>query len=144
MERDLEGAQIERVGEGIKVTFKSGFLFDEDSATLRAEAQENLKKTAKILQKYEDTEILIEGHTDSTGLEEYNQALSERQANSVSNYLAGLGIKKFRLTTVGYGERQPVAANDTPAGRQANRRGEVASWANEILKQVARKQAQRG
>lgn len=144
MERDLEGAKIERIGEGIKVTFESGILFDVDSATLRPEAQENLKKLARILQKYEDTEILIEGHTDSTGPEEYNQTLSERRANSVNNYLIGLGVQKIRLNPVGYGELQPVASNETPEGRQANRRVEVAIWANDELKASAQKQAEGG
>jgi outer membrane protein OmpA-like peptidoglycan-associated protein len=144
MERDLEGATIERIGEGIKVTFASGILFDVDSAALRPEAQENLKKLATILQKYEDTEILIEGHTDSTGPEEYNQSLSERRANSVNNYLIGLGVEGVRLTTVGYGEMQPVASNETQEGRQANRRVEVAIWANEKLKEAARSQAEGG
>jgi outer membrane protein OmpA-like peptidoglycan-associated protein len=144
MERDLEGAKIERVGEGIKVTFESGILFDVDSAALRPEAQENLKKLATILQKYENTEILIEGHTDSTGPEEYNQSLSERRADSVSNYLIGLGVTKIRLTTVGYGEMQPIDSNETLEGRQANRRVEVAIWANENLKEAARSQAEGG
>ncbi len=144
MERDLEGAKIERVGEGIKVTFASGILFDVDSSNLRPEAQENLHKLARILQKYEDTRILIEGHTDATGSEEYNQELSERRANSVNNYLIGLGVQVNRLTTVGYGEMQPVSSNETPEGRQANRRVEVAIWANEELKDAARRQAESG
>jgi len=144
MERDLEGAKIERIGEGIKVTFESGILFDVDSAALRPAAQENLKKLATILQKYEDTDILIEGHTDSTGPEDYNQQLSERRANSVSNYLMGLGVTKIRLTTVGYGEMQPIDSNETPDGRQANRRVEVAIWANDELKSAAQRQAEGG
>jgi outer membrane protein OmpA-like peptidoglycan-associated protein len=144
MEQDLEGASIERVGEGIKVTFDSGILFDFDSASLRPEAQENLTNLAEILQKYDNTEILIEGHTDATGAEEYNQGLSERRANSVNGFLAGLGVQTIRMTTVGYGETQPVAANDTPAGQQANRRVEVAIWADEELKESARQQAGQG
>ncbi len=144
MERDLEGAKIERIGEGIKVTFDSGILFDVDSASLRPEARENLENLAKILNKYDDTEILIEGHTDSTGPEDYNQGLSERRGSSVSSYLAGLGVRKVRLSTAGYGEMQPIALNDTPEGRQANRRVEVAIWANDKLKETAQKQAQGG
>jgi outer membrane protein OmpA-like peptidoglycan-associated protein len=144
MERDLEGAQIERVGEGIKVTFESGILFDVDSSMLRPEAQENLRKLARILQKYEDTEILIEGHTDATGAEEYNQELSERRAGSVNNFLIGLGVQKIRLTMVGYGEMQPIDSNETPEGRQANRRVEVAIWANDELKETAQRQAEGG
>lgn len=144
MEQDLEGAKIERVGEGIKVTFDSGILFDFDSADLRPEAQENLKNLAEILQKYEDTEILIEGHTDATGAEDYNQGLSERRAGSVNSFLAGLGVANVRLTPVGYGETQPVASNETPDGQQANRRVEVAIWANDKLKAAARREAQKG
>jgi outer membrane protein OmpA-like peptidoglycan-associated protein len=144
MEKDLEGATIERVGEGIKVTFASGILFDFDSANLRPEAKENLQKLADILQKYSDTEILIEGHTDATGSEEYNQGLSERRASSVSSYLAGFGVQRVRMTDVGYGEMQPLASNETPEGQQANRRVEVAIWANDKLKEAAKKEAQRG
>jgi outer membrane protein OmpA-like peptidoglycan-associated protein len=144
MEDDIEGATIERVGEGIKVTFDSGILFDFDSASLRPEAQENLNKLAAILQKYEDTEILIEGHTDATGSEEYNQGLSERRASSVSGFLSSLGVQQVRMTNVGYGETQPVASNETSEGQQANRRVEVAIWANEELKEQARKQAEQG
>lgn len=144
MERDLAGAKIERIGEGIKVTFDSGILFDVDSASLRPEARENLENLAEILNKYDDTEILIEGHTDSTGPEDYNQGLSERRGSSVSSYLAGLGVRKVRLSTAGYGEMQPIALNDTPDGRQANRRVEVAIWANDKLKETAQKQAQGG
>lgn len=144
MEQDLEGAKIERVGEGIKVTFESGILFDFDSSALRPEAKENLSKLADILQKYDDTEILIEGHTDATGSEDYNQSLSERRAGSVSGYLGSLGVKRIRMTTVGYGEMQPVASNETDEGQQANRRVEVAIWANEELKETARKEAQQG
>jgi outer membrane protein OmpA-like peptidoglycan-associated protein len=144
MERDLAGAKIERIGEGIKVTFDSGILFDVDSANLRPEARENLENLAKILNKYDDTEILIEGHTDSTGPQDYNQGLSERRGSSVSSYLASLGVQKVRLSTAGYGEMQPIALNDTPDGRQANRRVEVAIWANDKLKETAQKQAQGG
>jgi outer membrane protein OmpA-like peptidoglycan-associated protein len=144
MERDLEGAKIERIGEGIKVTFESGILFDFDSSALRPEARENLTKLATILQKYEDTEILVEGHTDATGSDDYNQSLSERRASSVSGFLGGLGVQKIRMTNVGYGETQPVATNDTDEGRQANRRVEVAIWANEELKESARREAQQG
>jgi outer membrane protein OmpA-like peptidoglycan-associated protein len=144
MERDLEGAKIERVGEGIKVTFDSGILFDFDSADLRPEAQENLQNLAKILQKYEDTEILIEGHTDATGSEDYNQGLSERRAGSVNSFLNSLSVQNVRMTPVGYGEMQPVASNETPEGQQANRRVEVAIWANDKLKAAARREAQRG
>lgn len=142
MERDLEGAKIERIGEGIKITFASGLLFDVDSYALRPEAEENLAELARILNKYDDTNILIEGHTDSTGPEEYNQTLSERRAQSVSHQLAGLNVASGRFNVIGYGETQPIASNDTSAGRQENRRVDLAIMANEDLKEAAQKQAE--
>jgi len=140
MERDLEGATITRVGEGIKITFDSGLLFDVNKADLRYEAQQNLTRLSVILNKYEDTNILIEGHTDSDGSEEYNQTLSERRATSVSAYLAMNSVASPRTTTIGYGETQPLADNSTSAGKQANRRVEVAIMANNKLKDTAEKQ----
>jgi outer membrane protein OmpA-like peptidoglycan-associated protein len=137
LEKDLEGAEIERVGEGIKVTFDSGILFDFDSSTLTAEASNNITEMAKILQKYEDTNILIEGHTDSRGEERYNQNLSESRAKAVANELSQHGIKNARVKQIGYGENQPVADNETEEGRQLNRRVEVAIFANEDLKKAA-------
>jgi outer membrane protein OmpA-like peptidoglycan-associated protein len=141
MERDLEGAKIERIGEGIKITFQSGLLFDVDKADLRPEARQNLEKLAGILNKYEDTNILIEGHTDSTGPEDYNMDLSRRRAESVSHHLATLNVATSRFSVIGYGEMQAVATNDTPDGRQLNRRVELAIMANEKLKKAAREQA---
>jgi outer membrane protein OmpA-like peptidoglycan-associated protein len=142
MEEDLADAKIERVGEGIKITFGSGLLFDVAKADLRPEAQTNLAKMATILNKYEDTNILIEGHTDSDGSDQYNQQLSEQRAASVASYLSMSSVSSARMTTQGYGESQPVMSNDTAAGKQANRRVEVAIWANEKLKKAAEKQAQ--
>ncbi len=137
MQGDLEGAKIERVGEGIKITFDSGILFDVNKATLRPAAKTNLDKMAVILGKYADTNILIEGHTDGTGSDEHNLELSRNRASSVSNYLAGLGVDPSRFTTMGYGESQPIATNDTSEGRQQNRRVELAIMANDKLKKAA-------
>jgi outer membrane protein OmpA-like peptidoglycan-associated protein len=137
MERDLEGAKIERVGEGIKITFDSGLLFDVDKATLRTASRTQLADMATILNKYEDTNILLEGHTDATGSEEYNLDLSQKRAQSVSNYLATNDVNPTRFTIMGYGEEQPIATNDTEDGRQLNRRVEVAIYANDKLKKVA-------
>ncbi len=137
MERDLEGARIERVGEGIKVTFDSGILFDVDKAALRPAAEMNLEKLANILNKYADTDVLIEGHTDDTGPDEYNLTLSQKRAQSVANYLAGLQVDATRFTIMGYGESQPIASNETSQGRQENRRVELAIMANEKLKKAA-------
>jgi outer membrane protein OmpA-like peptidoglycan-associated protein len=144
MQKDIEGAKIERVGEGIKITFDSGILFDVDKATLKPEAQANLTKMAEILKKYPDTNILIEGHTDATGSDEYNLRLSQSRSQSVANYLAGLAVDPARFSTMGYGESQPVATNDTPEGRQLNRRVELAIMANEKLKKAAEQQTSGG
>lgn len=137
MERDLEGAKVERIGEGIKITFDSGLLFDVDKAALKTKSKENLGELAVILNKYDDTEILLEGHTDATGSEEHNLELSRARAQSVANYLAEQQVKATRFTIMGYGESQPIASNDTPDGRAGNRRVEVAIYANDDLKKVA-------
>lgn len=141
MERDLEGAKIERVGEGIKITFDSGLLFDVDEATLKSRSRQELTNLAHILNKYEDTNILLEGHTDATGSDEHNLGLSQRRAQSVANYLGSVEVNPTRFTIMGYGEEQPVASNDTSEGRQLNRRVEVAIYANDKLKKVAEEQA---
>lgn len=141
MRRDLENAKIERIGEGIKITFDSGILFETNSSNLQSVARGNIESLVKILNKYPDTNIFVEGDTDSDGTEEYNQKLSERRAQAVANYLSGLGITGARITTVGLGESNPVASNDTAEGRQLNRRVEVAVFANDKLKKAAQAQA---
>jgi len=141
MQQDLEGVTVERVGEGIKLTFNSGILFDVDKADLRPAAQESLTKLAGILNKYDDTNILIEGHTDSDGTDEYNQTLSERRSSSVKSFLAQQNVMSGRMTTMGYGEAQPVADNASAGGKQANRRVEVAIMANEDLRKAAEAQS---
>lgn len=137
LDEDLEGATVERVGEGIRVTFDSGILFGFDSFALTPEAQQNIREMAETLKKYEDTNILIEGHTDDVGKESYNQRLSERRAKAVSDYARSLGVDGSRIQTRGYGEEQPVADNTTEAGRTENRRVEVAIFANDDLKERA-------
>ena len=141
IEQDLQGASVERVGEGIKITFNSGLLFDVNKATLRDVSKAELTKLAQILNKYPDTNILVEGHTDNTGSEEYNLELSRQRAQSVENYLASLNVDPTRFTIMGYGESQPVATNDTAEGRQQNRRVDLAIMANDKLKNQAEKQA---
>lgn len=137
MERDLEGARIERVGEGIKITFGGGILFDVDRSDLRTEAQANLIDLARILQKYDDTNVMVQGHTDATGADDYNMDLSVRRAASVATFLAVQNVSRDRLNAVGYGELKPVATNATAEGRQQNRRVEVAIWANDDLRKAA-------
>ncbi len=139
LEEKLEGAQVERVGEGIKVTLGSGILFATNSAELGTEGKANVQRLAEVLVKYPDTNVLIEGHTDSDGSEEYNQQLSERRAAAVAAYAKSLGVAAERLTTVGHGESMPVADNATAAGKQANRRVEIAIFASEKMVEAAQK-----
>lgn len=141
LDRELENAEVERVGEGIKVTFDSGLLFDFDSAALRDNAEENLSEFAESMEDFEDTNILIVGHTDSRGDEDYNQNLSERRSTSAADYLIQRGINDSRIMTTGKGESEPVASNETEEGRQQNRRVEVAIYANEEYREQAREQA---
>lgn len=139
LQADLEGATVQRVGEGILITFNEGLQFDSDSYKIRSESDQNLNKLTEVLQKYEDTEILIEGHTDNTGSEAYNQTLSEKRANAVKVYLSSKGVLSERLLQKGYGENQPLSDNDTAEGRQNNRRVEVAIYANDKMKKMAEK-----
>ena len=131
---DLEGATVERIGEGIKITFDSGLMFGFDSYQLSANTTGNLSNLASTLNKYEDTDILIEGHTDKKGTEEYNMKLSKQRSQSVASYLEQLNVKNSRITTQGYGELQPVSEID-----EQNRRVEVAIFANNKMKRAAEK-----
>ena len=131
----LPNAQVERVGEGIQITFDSGILFDVNQSTLRGAAQQNLTDLAASLEEYEGTDVLVVGHTDSTGEASYNQGLSERRADAARTYLMGAGLDPDRITAMGMGEEEPVDTNDTDAGRQANRRVEVAIFASEEMQQ---------
>jgi outer membrane protein OmpA-like peptidoglycan-associated protein len=137
IQKDVKGAKVERVGEGIRITFDSGILFDVGSYTLKNEAKNNINELAKVLQKYDDTNILIEGHTDNTGGNEMNQKLSENRANAVGNYAKSLGVMGSRMSIQGYGENQPIGDNNTEAGRKANRRVEIAIMANKKLQKAA-------
>lgn len=137
----LPGAEVERVGEGIKVTLPENLVnFGFDSANLTADAKANLDKLAEILKNNPDTNINIYGHTDSKGSDEYNQSLSEKRAMSVRNYLSSRGIESSRMFTSGMGETEPKASNDTDAGRAQNRRVEFAITANEQMIEEAQNQ----
>jgi outer membrane protein OmpA-like peptidoglycan-associated protein len=131
----LPNARVERLGEGIAVTFDSGILFAVNSSVLQTAGQQNLRDLAASLDEYEGTEVLVVGHTDSTGEESYNQTLSERRADSARTYLLGAGLEAGRVRAVGRGELEPIASNDTDAGRQDNRRVEVAIFASEEMQQ---------
>ncbi len=141
LEDSIPGADIERVGEGILVTFESGILFVFDSTSIQPAGRQNLATLATNLEKYPDSNVLIVGHTDNVGADAYNMTLSERRAESAASYLRQQGVSSGRIKTEGRGELEPVAANDTEAGRQENRRVEVAIFANDQLKASARQQA---
>ncbi|MGH7444972.1 MAG: OmpA family protein [Longimicrobiales bacterium] len=128
---DLENAKVEQVGEGLLVTFDSGLLFDYDSDAVKGAAADNLTSLANSLQTYPESEVLIVGHTDARGTDSYNMDLSDRRAASARAYLTSQGIDPSRIRTTGRGEVEPVATNDTDAGRQQNRRVEVAIFASE-------------
>lgn len=131
LEDELDNAEVERIGEGIRVTFDSGILFGFDSSELQANARENLGNLSQSLTQYPDTEVLIVGHTDSTGSDSYNMALSERRADSAANYLVQRGIARSRIQAEGRGETEPVASNEDEVGQQLNRRVEIAIFATE-------------
>jgi outer membrane protein OmpA-like peptidoglycan-associated protein len=133
IEKEVPGADVKRVGEGIVIEFKNDVLFAFDASSLRSDAKDNLDKLDVILTKYPDTNIEIHGHTDSKGTEKYNQSLSERRTSSVSRYLLDKGIVSQRVTTIGYGETEPKYSNETEDGRSRNRRVEFAITANEKM-----------
>jgi outer membrane protein OmpA-like peptidoglycan-associated protein len=139
LEQNIKGAKVERVGEGIQVTFDSGLLYDFDSDVVRAEAKTNLRELAASLEKYPGSDLLILGHTDQLGTAVYNQGLSERRANSAATYLISQGVSPNRIATRGLGETEPIASNETEAGRQANRRVEVSIFASKEARLAAAK-----
>ena len=139
LRRDLEGAKVERVGEGIKITFASGILFGSNSSSLTPEAAGNIDQLATTLKKYADTSVTVEGHTDSSGSDAINQPLSTRRAQAVANEITTQGVDASRITSTGYGATQPVGDNTTATGKSANRRVEVAIFANEKMQKAAKK-----
>lgn len=144
LEDELEGATVERVGEGIQVTFESGILFGFDSDRLLADAEANLTELASSLEEYPGTNLLIVGHTDATGSDSYNQALSERRAQAAARFLSARGVDGDRIEQRGLGETEPVASNETEDGRALNRRVEVAIFASDSLQAAARRRAGSG
>lgn len=136
---ELDNAEVERVGEGIKVTFDSGILFAVNSSDLTTQSQETIMKFADILNEYPDTNLYIEGHTDNTGSHAHNKQLSQKRADAVKNYLAMQQVKSDRIETGGYSFDRPVADNDTEEGRTKNRRVEIIILANEDLVEKAEK-----
>jgi len=127
---ELPGATVQRVGEGIAVTFPEGLLFGFDSDQITPAAGENLRKFAASLNKYPNTRTLIVGHTDSEGSTAYNMDLSDRRAQAAASFIAAQGIDRARIGTAGRGEAEPIASNATDDGRRQNRRVEIAIYAN--------------
>jgi outer membrane protein OmpA-like peptidoglycan-associated protein len=130
-------AQVERVGEGINMTFNSGLLFKINSSELSDSAKYNLDRVAKVFDEYPETIILVEGHTDNTGTVQYNIDLSKHRATTVADYLMSRGVAKDRFDIKWYGEDQPKYPNDTDANRKLNRRVEIGIMANSELKKQA-------
>jgi outer membrane protein OmpA-like peptidoglycan-associated protein len=120
-----DAAAVRREGELLAITLKGDVSFDLDSVVVRPGLYNELDRIAQIMIKYPQTAIRVEGHTDGTGSENYNQQLSERRATSVKNLLVKRGVQEYRINTVGYGESRPVATNATPEGRQMNRSVEI-------------------
>jgi outer membrane protein OmpA-like peptidoglycan-associated protein len=142
IETALPGAQVERVGEGIKLVLgENAVRFDTNKSTLTITAKANLDKLVPVFKSYADTDIVIYGYTDSTGSAEYNLNLSQQRANSVEKYLESKGLNMSRFKMVGMGIADPIATNDTPEGRSQNRRVEFAITANEKMVQDAQKEA---
>lgn len=146
---EIPGAEVQRVGEGIIVTFneknpdgsKMGVYFDYDRSALTSNSKLALDKLVKIFNEYGETNILVEGHTDDKGTDNYNLSLSERRAEAVGNYLKNDGIASSRLTVKWYGEAQPKVDNSSDANRAENRRVEFGIMANDKMKEEARKEA---
>lgn len=129
---DLPGATVQRVGEGITVTFPDGLLFGFDSDQLGYIARDNLSRLAASLKKYPNTRALIVGHTDSEGSTAYNMDLSNRRALSAAGFVAGEGVARARICTAGRGEAEPIATNAEAEGRRQNRRIEIAIYADSV------------
>src|SRR5712691_1192971 len=124
--QQIPGVEVTRPAENeIAVQLTNDILFDFNSAALRSESRSTLLDLANNFQRYPDETVSVEGHTDNIGSPAYNQTLSERRADSVRDYLAGQGVSSSRVTAIGYGETRPKATNDTPEGRQLNRRVEI-------------------
>lgn len=140
LKQNIPGATVERVGEGIKVTFASGVLFGFDSDVIRGDASANLDELAMSLDKYDDSNLMIVGHTDNVGSETYNQDLSERRADAATDYLASRGVSRARIGTRGVGENEPETTNATEQGRSKNRRVEVAIYASKAWREQVKRE----
>jgi outer membrane protein OmpA-like peptidoglycan-associated protein len=131
---ELPGAVVQRLGSGIVLIIPEGMLFAQESDELAPSSRDNLRRLASSFEKYPNTRIMIVGHTDSQGGTDRNQALSERRAQALAGFLEQVGVSRGRMTTIGRGDAEPIASNDTDAGRQWNRRIEIAIYADEATR----------
>lgn len=142
IDQALPGADVERVGEGIRLVLNENAVrFDTNKSTLTSQARANLDKLVPVFTEYGDTNIELFGYTDSTGRPEYNLTLSGQRAASVKNYLISKGLVASRFKTTGLGIAEPIASNDNAQGRSQNRRVEFAITANDKMKEDAKKEA---
>jgi len=145
--KDLEkvpGADVQRHGDRLVVTFENAILFDTDAYMLKAEAHKHLQEMADVLVRYADTDLVVKGHTDNIGSETYNQRLSERRAEAVREYLMAHAVEAKRLRAMGFGESMPAASNTSAEGRALNRRVEVQIAASSALRHRAEEKASGG
>jgi outer membrane protein OmpA-like peptidoglycan-associated protein len=131
---ELPGAIVQRLGAGIVLTLPEGMLFAQDSDELTPSSRDNLRRLASSLEKYPNTRVMIVGHTDTQGGTDRNQSLSERRAQALASFLEQIGVNRSRMTALGRGDAEPIASNDTDAGRQWNRRIEIAIYADEATR----------
>ena len=143
IENEIPGAEVERVDDGIVVTFdeKSGVYFDTAKFNINSKSQETLNKLSGVFKEYPDTNILVVGHTDSVGSDENNMTLSKNRANSVTDYMVGQGLNRSRFTTNWFGEEKPMYDNSTVEGRSKNRRVNVAIVPNQEMINDAKEEA---
>lgn len=119
------GVDVVREGDELLLRMPSGITFATDQSAIQPQFRPTLDQVAQTLAEYPKTMVDVLGHTDSTGSEAYNQALSERRARSVSDYLVSHGVASVRMATIGYGETRPIASNETEDGKAQNRRVEI-------------------
>jgi outer membrane protein OmpA-like peptidoglycan-associated protein len=142
IKRTVPGAEVIDAGEGLIVKFDSGILFDTGKSDLKDAARTNIQNLAATMKNNPETNIMVIGHTDAVGSDQFNMNLSQQRAAAVKSYAAAQGIASSRLTTVGKGESEPIADNSTDTGKSQNRRVEIVIVANEKLKAEARQNAQ--
>ena len=123
--KEIPNTTVTRHEDKLIVTMSESIIFDVNSAALKPQSMKTLDQIADVMNNNPESDILVKGHTDSMGSEKYNQELSERRANSVRNYLIAKGVATARITAIGFGKTMPVASNDTPEGREQNRRVEI-------------------